>query len=103
MCAGPVPAHNQDAVAVGAAHREKPWISGDNRAADGTSETGTVPTRGRLAAARAGGMAGEVHHRGILQIAAVLAVPHIADLCHHERRAVLWIIQPAYLYITALH
>jgi len=48
-------------------------------------------------------MAGEVHHRGILQIAAVLAVPHIADLCHHERRAVLWIIQPAYFYITALH
>jgi len=37
-------------------------------------------------------MAGEVHHRGILQIAAVLAVPHIADLCHHERRTVLWII-----------
>lgn len=48
-------------------------------------------------------MAGEIHHRGILQIAAVLAVPHIADLCHHERRAVLWITQPAYLYITALH
>jgi len=45
-------------------------------------------------------MAGEVHHRGILQIAAVLAVPHIADLCHHERRAVLWIIQPAYFSLS---
>lgn len=83
MCAGPVPAHNQDAVAADAAHREKPWILGDNRAVDGTSGTGTMTARGWLAA--------------------VLAVPHIADLCHHERRAVLWIIQPAYLYITALH